>query len=184
MESSRCGSDKFVFPKSRVLVLCESLRDALKEPIEPLTPESRLNDSLKRPGKIISVGDFVTLTLSRHRIEPDVCVVDFRTRRGGIEEMMKKDVCKVGRKIVKVRNPAGEITYQLWDAVERALSGNEKTRIEVDGEEDLASLVALSLAPPGTAVIYGIPDMGIEIVRANEKTRATANEMLSKMTVR
>jgi hypothetical protein len=186
MASSRCGSDDagirtFVFPESRKLVLTEDLRQPLKELLAPLTPERRLKEALAGFKRIASVGDLVTITLVKAGISPDICVVDFKTKRCTLDASLKNELCRMGGKTVKVRNPAGVITAELWNAIREAYSRAGRTRIEVDGEEDLASLACLSIAPPGTAVIYGMPDMGIEIVPASESTRGFANGILCRM---
>jgi hypothetical protein len=183
MASSRSGSDDFVFPANKRLFLPESLRGELRELLEPLTPVEKLTESLSGMRKIVSVGDLCSLTLIEAGIHPDVCIVDFKTKRSPLEERQKANVCAIGKNCVKVANPAATITGELWKAVAGALESGEKTRIEVNGEEDLASLAAISMAPAGTAVIYGIPNMGIAVVHIDRKAKAWADGILRRMEV-
>ena len=183
MAGSRSGSDDFKFPKSRKLVLPDGLRNELKELLEPLTPETELAKALKGAVKIITVGDLVSLTIHRAGFKQDVCIVDFKTKRCGVDKATKDELCLIGVKCIRVKSPAAMITGEMWEAVRDAISCGENTRIEVEGEEDMASLICLSLAPFGTAVIYGIPDMGIEVVHVDERARKFANNILQRMTV-
>jgi uncharacterized protein (UPF0218 family) len=53
--------------------------------------------------------------------------------------------------------------------------------IEVDGEEDLASLAAISLAPGGVTVIYGLPNKGVVVVDATTANKKKVKEVLDRM---
>jgi uncharacterized protein (UPF0218 family) len=82
-----------------------------------------------------------------------------------------------------VRNPAGVITDELWDAIETVLKHLEKGPfcIEVEGEEDLASLAAIYLAPGGVTVIYGLPNKGVVVVKATAAHKQKVKEVLDRM---
>ena len=53
--------------------------------------------------------------------------------------------------------------------------------IEVEGEEDLAALAAIYLAPPDVTIIYGLPNKGVVVVKATEAHKAQVKEILDKM---
>ena len=63
--------------------------------------------------------------------------------------------------IIYVPNPPGRITKELVegvdDAVKKVIKRGQKQIIIVDGEEDLAAVPAILLAPLGAKVIYGQP---------------------------
>ncbi len=164
-------------------VLPENLREKLKEPIGKLVDEKTLLKLLKDEKYIISIGDMVTYTLLKNDIEPSICVVDFILERKKYEKEMMDKIKNFGEKIVKVKNPAGAITDGLWDAIDKSIKNmsEKKYRIEVDGEEDLASLVAIYLAPTYATVIYGLPDKGVLLVKANQVHKAKVEEILNKM---
>ena len=183
MASTRSGSDDFVFPVSGKLVLPESLRSELRVLLEPIVQEDALGKAVAGVPKVAAVGDLCSLTAVKRGIRPDICIVDFQTKRKKIDGKQKARVCGIGTRCVKVKNPAAQITRELWDAVFDAYSSPEKTRIEVEGEEDLAAIVCLHAAPRGTAVIYGIPDMGLEVVHVNERAKEFAGRVLRRMTV-
>ena len=53
----------------------------------------------------------------------------------------------------------------------------------MDGEEDLAVLPAVILAPQGAIVIYGMPNTGLVIITVNDEHRRNALAIVEKMEV-
>ncbi len=162
------------------LVLPDELRDKLAEPIGDVVQEDDLARLLEGSERVISVGDAVTLTLLRKGMEPDVAVFDYRTRRGE-DDALRGEIDRMRGAHMRVENPPGTITRALWRAVRDAVRGTEKVKIEVAGEEDLAALVAIAMAPEGAHVIYGLPQRGLAVVRVEESTRAFANAAMKRM---
>ena len=80
-------------------------------------------------------------------------------------------------------NPAGHLTPSLIDAVEVALSNDESTIINVDGEEDLAPILIHCLAPIGTAVIYGQPKVGVVVQISSLAVKNRCRDILSTFEV-
>ena len=58
---------------------------------------------------------------------------------------------------------------------------NMSLRIEIEGEEDLAALPAIWLAPRDVTIIYGLPDKGVVIAKSNDENKKKAKEILDKM---
>ncbi|UCE91470.1 MAG: DUF359 domain-containing protein [Methanobacteriota archaeon] len=162
------------------LVLPDDLRDELARPLGDIVQENALDALLEGSERVIGVGDVVTVTLLRRGIEPDVAVFDYRTRRANADAM-KDLVGRMSGVLVRVENPPGMITRALWRAVRDAARGTERVRIEVAGEEDLASLVAIATAPAGAHVIYGLPQQGLAVVRVDVSTRAFAVAAIRRM---
>jgi len=164
-------------------VLPEHLRNTLKEPLGMLVDEPELVRLLATKRHIVSIGDVVTYTLLTRRIEPLFCVVDYRTGRGDCEPSVKKTIQSFGKKTVRVNNPAGVITDELWNAIKQAYAqkGNIPVRIEVKGEEDLAALAAIYLAPGDVTIIYGLPNKGVVVVPATEESKQKVKEIINEM---
>ncbi|MEM0136582.1 MAG: DUF359 domain-containing protein [Thermoplasmatales archaeon] len=116
---------------------------------------------------LITVGDVVTATAIRFKIMPKLSIVDFKTKRN---EILPKIQNKWDRTI-SVRNAAGSISVELWNSIDFALRSKGNTLIEVEGEEDLASIPAILMAPDGAIVIYGVPDKGIAVYEVGEHLR-------------
>jgi uncharacterized protein (UPF0218 family) len=167
------------FPESD-LVLPEDLRKELAEPVGEVVPASSLRRVLEGSPMVICVGDVVTVTLLGLNMEPDVAVFDYRTQRS-FEANTRERIAKMGGTLVQVDNPPGRITKALWRAVRDAVRGADKVKIEVTGEEDLASLVAIATAPEGAHVIYGLPQRGLTVVRVDDSTRAIVYAAISRM---
>jgi len=96
---------------------------------------------------------------------------------------MKTLIQRYGRTHLTIKNPPGTITDELWDAIKKVYQNpqDQPVRIEVDGEEDLASLAAIYLAPRGVTVIYGLPNKGVVVVKATEAHKQKVKEVLDKM---
>ena len=158
------------------LVLPESQRDAFKEPLGEELPES-LFDSNMDETTYLTVGDVVSLTFRKHGVRPMLSIYDGFTERremtefAGLVEDEPKDV---------VVNPAGTITAAMAEAVRRGIEGKTDL-IRVDGEEDLAVLPCMVLAPDGTRIVYGMPGRCMMAIVVDDAVRDRAKELLSKM---
>ena len=134
---------------------------------------------------IITVGDICTIKINEQVRMPDLSIIDFKTKRDRHLSAEQRSIMdQIGEKIVNVNNNAGTISDELWNAVKVAISDNVKTRIVVEGEEDLATLAAISLADLGAKVIYGMPDKGMVVVDVNQRSKKRANSFLERMLVK
>jgi uncharacterized protein (UPF0218 family) len=160
-----------------VLTLPESLRSAFKEPLGPV--ETDANTLLQDvTGPLVAVGDIVTYHFVSAGRQPDVALVDERTKRAPVDEAVREAVVDPD---VTVPNPAGTITAELLVALREALADGETTTIFVDGEEDLATLPAVLLAPEGASVVYGQPDEGMVHVRVTSENKRQMRSLLDRM---
>jgi uncharacterized protein (UPF0218 family) len=164
-------------------VLPNNLRDFLKEPMGQLVNEKKLLNLLKNEKYIVSIGDLVTYTILKNDIEPIFCVVDFKTRRGKCPIEIVKLIKSFGKKSIIIKNPPGTISDDLWKVIEIAFENLEADtlRIEIDGEDDLASLAAIYLAPKDVTIIYGLPDKGVLVVKPTFENKKKVKEILDKM---
>ena len=141
---------------------------------------SGLNDEY-----IITVGDICTIKINEQVRMPNLSIIDFKTKRDSpLSSEQKSIMDQIGEKIINVNNNAGTISDELWNAIEVAISDKVKTRINVEGEEDLATLAAISLANLGAKVIYGMPDKGMVVVDVNQRSKKRANSFLERMLVK
>ena len=163
--------------------LPDDLRDKLKEPIGLLVNERDLLKLLLKEEHIVSVGDQVTYTILKNDIEPIFCVVDFKTKREHCSDDVKKKIQSFGKKRVIIKNPPRCISGNLWKGIESAFNNLEKNSllIEIDGEEDLAALPAILLAPGNVTIIYGLPNKGVVVVKASKENKRKVKEILDKM---
>jgi len=69
------------------------------------------------------------------------------------------------------------------DQIQTSLQGEEKIKIIVEGEEDLATLPAILYAPMGSAVVYGQPNEGSVLVDVTAEKKLHIEELIKRMIV-
>jgi uncharacterized protein (UPF0218 family) len=161
--------------------LPEELRPVFQEPFGPVLSTKELLDSWSGDDTVVAVGDVVARTLIENGLAPRAIVVDYRTQRGGEDAELRRVLGGWGDRVVRVANPAGTVTQELVDALLEALQARGTTRIEVDGEEDLAGLPLFAYAPLGTIILYGMPNRGVVRAVADADRRAKARDLLARM---
>lgn len=156
------------------LYLPEDLRSSLHKPLGKILSEV--------PGKIdsktITIGDITTKKFNEKNINQFLSIIDFQVKRQkkfdnisdlGFEEM----------KIVKVKNPAGTVTNDLFRAIINAFKSKKRQLILVEGEEDLSVLPAILVTPLGFVIYYGQPDEGLVEVEVTEKVKEKVYEIIN-----
>jgi uncharacterized protein (UPF0218 family) len=122
------------------------------------------------------VGDYITAYLFRHNIKPDLFIVD--------DKIMRKQISPIDADadvVLTVKNPAGTITDQAWSAIEAASRSRRRTKIQVDGEEDLLALVAILTVPLNSIVLYGQPLQGVVVVKVTAEMRERVRRIVDAM---
>ncbi len=170
-------------------MLTDHLRVLLKTPLGELVPNEerttkRLSDMIGTP--LVLVGDITASVMTEMGFVPQLILVDNHTKRGKkIPAIMVKPF-----RTVKVKNPAGMLTGELFKVIDDAINeivpgtiGDGPILIEVEGEEDLSTLAAIKLLPNGSTVVYGQPDSGLVVVTVDGKVRRKVEEMLREMEV-
>jgi uncharacterized protein (UPF0218 family) len=167
--------------------LPDAMRSEMRKPFGVLyrgegedTARQMLAD-MGRPAKLIAIGDISTFNLLKHGTVPDISVIDKKTHR----EPAGVDIIKVIRhsnfRDVNVKNPPGFVESELVSALSDAMDADVPVQIMVNGEEDLAALPAIVLAPVSSVVIYGLPDEGGIMVTVTPGIKDLIYGMLDKM---
>jgi len=136
---------------------------------------------MKDPAKVVSVGDIITCNLIEAGILPDICIVDHLTCRSAVSDEVIKRIRHPAYLEVSVENPAGSITLELVTCIEKALRSGNRIRILVRGEEDLAVMPAVVLAPRSSIVIYGQPSSGCVLIKVTDEKKKEIRELLKQM---
>ena len=144
--------------------LDESKINEFKEPFGALYPDFKdAIPAIKSANFLISVGDETTKNLVENDIIPDLAIIDNRIQR----KDHNHDIIRVDN-ILNAVNPAGTLTSNLWETIESAINStieDEENRIiVVEGEEDLAVLPCLLMAPEDGVILYGQPNEGLVFV--------------------
>jgi len=169
--------------KAPHLFLPDSAREAMRVPLGPVVQEDELEAHLKGAKILASVGDMVTLTLVNAGYDISLALFDYKTMRND-ERDFRERLRRMDGGRVRVRNPPAMITRELWDALRTAFSAIKaggNVRIEVEGEEDLAAIPAIMMAPDGARVLYGMPGRGIVVVTVDDRARKEAKNLLEMM---
>ncbi|MDG6223559.1 MAG: GTP-dependent dephospho-CoA kinase family protein [Candidatus Bathyarchaeota archaeon] len=130
----------------------------------------------EKPSTVISVGDVVSQNIVESGISVDILIVDNKTMRKTIQP-----ITAIAQKTLYTKNPAGTITDEAWNTIKLALQDKVKTKIVVDGEEDLLTLVTVLSAPEDALVVYGQPKVGIVLVKVTDKSRKNMRRFVDLM---
>ncbi|MFX1509789.1 MAG: GTP-dependent dephospho-CoA kinase family protein [Promethearchaeota archaeon] len=169
------------------LVLPKHLRESLKGPKGKLFSRKDLGAAKDactyirkhKLSPVIAVGDLVSINLMKVDCQATLSIIDGKTKRNdSIEYGIPTDVT------FTATNAATEIRPEVWIAIELALAAGQtgKTaKLLIEGEEDLTALPAVALAPNGSAVVYGLPDQGIVVIKVASEHKQAVHTILQKM---
>jgi cytidyltransferase-like protein len=168
----------FVKPqwKNKKLVLPKKLRSELAKPIGNIL----LDVPLKLSGdKTITIGDVTTQLFNGANIGQKLSIVDFVVKRERKFDQLSQLGFLDRIEVQIVDNPAGEISWDLFESIKKSLE-TEQSVILVNGEEDLAVLPAVLIAPLGYKIYYGQPNEGLVEVTVDEQTKKRGRELAAK----
>jgi uncharacterized protein (UPF0218 family)/phosphopantetheine adenylyltransferase len=162
-----------------------SLRTDLKAPKGDVydkkdgPPEERVVKRIREeiPKSVIAVGDVTAATLIHQGYIPDVSIVDGITKRGVYEEKLS------GEREYSFYNPAAVLYPEAWSTIDTAIHDKQKSLVTVDGEEDLMGFPGVLLAPNGSVMLYGQPDVGIVWVPVDKANKALGRSLLDAMPI-
>lgn len=130
----------------------------------------------EKPSTVISVGDVVSRNMIEYGISLNVLIVDNKVMRKPIQPITVDT-----DQTLYAKNPPGAITDEAWAVIRSAIEQKGKTRVMIDGEEDLLTLVAVLSAPEDALVVYGQPHVGIVVVKVTEETREKMRRIVDAM---
>lgn len=192
---SSAAADPSDLRPAKRYVLPEALRPELAKSFGKLVQNEDLPGELAGVDLVLAVGDVVSLTLKLLKITPRLFVCDYQTQRGvpdgagtytkGLvsneSALYETELGSWGDVSFTVRNPAGTITRQAWDAIRIGLEHPEgPVRVHVTGEEDLLAIPCFLEAPDGAVVLYGMPNQGIILVRLDAAFKQRVRTLLAK----
>ena len=158
------------------LVLPQKDRQVFKEQLGTELYDGDLEE-YQAQTTLITVGDVVSLTFRKHGIRPFLSIYDGMTER---REMTEFAIFVEDEEKKEVVNPAGMITKELVESIRSSIEGSGGL-IKVDGEEDLALMPVILLAPLGTDIIYGWPGKCMMRITTDESIKSKIEQMLFKM---
>jgi len=158
------------------LVLPKSLRPELHKPFGEV-----LNDIPKGLDgeRIVTIGDITTQKFNQNNVGQFLSIVDFFVHR----QVKFHQLSELGfgnQGFLKVENPRGIITPELFTSIRNVFKTKQEKIILVEGEEDLAVLPVLLIAPLGYSVFYGQPQEGLVRVEVTEENKEKAYVLVNK----
>jgi len=171
----------------REIVIPDWMREVLRKPLGTLYTGCNAIERVKKDfgdfENLMTVGDIVSASaISSWRI-PELCIVDYRSKRIEISDELKEVLRGVELREIKVKNPPGRITAKLVEAIKRGVR-EKRTIIVVDGEEDLATLPVVLLAPESSVVLYGQPDDGVVVIKVDEREKERVRELFRRIEIK
>ena len=126
---------------------------------------------------ICSVGDVTTRNLVSASVDIFLQVVDLKTKRKSDGSFSHVEGS------IKVSNPPGVITHDLFLSIKKVFEEGRETRIEVDGEEDLAVIPIIFYSKLDTVIAYGIPDIGMACLEVTQSLKEKIDDLLKRMDI-
>jgi cytidyltransferase-like protein len=184
----------YINPKflSQTATLPKQLRTQLQTPFGTLYhgTENNYATAIERiqiknlTSPIITVGDIVTAAFKQANIPITIAIIDFKTQR----KSLYTDITELGFRentpVIHVENIAGTISAQLTTALSSTLAKkSQETVIQVTGEEDLATIVAVLAAPLGSCIYYGQAKQGVVEILVTEEIKQLFREIYNQFAV-
>ncbi|OKY78225.1 MAG: DUF359 family protein [Candidatus Methanohalarchaeum thermophilum] len=130
--------------------------------------------------KLVSVGDYTTFKLIKRGKIPFLSIIDGKVERKEKPEI-EREIKKSYEEEVNVKNPPGHVTDELVNAIDKCLASDKNSLLIVEGEEDLAVVPVVKLAPIGYTLMYGQPNEGVVVVDINKDSKKSIKKIIKKM---
>lgn len=169
----------------RELKMPESLRPILQKPLGNVYKTTkqllRCIDTSKHT-LIITVGDIITDSFLKVGVDPDVKIIDFKSRRKPIKRdtLIKDSLYKDCLYLNKPGTINLKTAEKLKQMIRKRSVGPYGSWLIVDGEEDLLTLPAILFTPLNSLVLYGHWQYGIIAVEVDEEIKDKVRNIIKK----
>ena len=174
------------------MTLNSALRERLAKPFGEVMGFEKTAERLReraspagsaRPSLLIAVGDQIIVNLIQAKLMPDIAVYDGICQRKEVPRewiSLIRDAAVREGGSVREPNMPGTIN-PLMEARLRDLLSIRAGWLQIEGEDDLCSLVVMAYAPAGALLLYGQPNQGVVWVEIDEKRQKEAQEILREI---
>ena len=142
-----------------------------------------LDDLSSLDGPLIAVGDVTARVMLELDTVPDLALIDGQTKRMALDEDETVDTSHFPVRMT-ASSPAGVLTPNLLEQLERALRAEDACVMTVDGEEDMAPLYLHLLAPLGAVIVFGMPGWGLMVQRTTLAMKERCRTILNAFEVK
>jgi uncharacterized protein (UPF0218 family) len=161
------------------LIVPENVKEELRKPFGK-TFSSIDEIEIPRGKKLITIGDVSSYNAISVGLQPHVIVFDGKERRKPVNPKIKETLDNYEAEYFVAKNPAGSITRELWDTVKKCFLLGLKSKIFVDGEEDL-SFLPIAIECEDAIILYGNFVNGLVMVEVDEKLKNKCRELIKQM---
>ena len=170
------------------LKMPESLRTTLQKPLGKIFKDTKSllhYINTMKWAMIVAVGDIIVDSLLKEGIDPDVKVIDNKSRRERSDLFAKLKLVKKGPTLI---NNPGTINLKTAEKLRQMIrqrsvlnkDGPYGSWLVIDGEEDLLALPTILFAPLNSLVLYGHWQHGIIAVTVDEEIKERVREIFKK----
>jgi pantetheine-phosphate adenylyltransferase len=171
------------FMRKSTYRLPSNLRSSLEIPLGIVVKDlQNLPQVIPPLATIISVGDIVSMDLSKAGYIPKASIIDYHTRRKEIDINLIKQYFPIAHH--HINNDPATINTQIAPTLLKSLSTTNSDKctqvIVINGEEDLLVIPAVLLSPLGSYVIYGQYRLGMIIAQVTEELKSYVKHLLAQ----
>lgn len=171
-QMSRAGKD-YHQVLDQDLVLNNEQRQAFKVPQGELVAAPEID---ARSPLVAVVGDYCLENFIQHHWPYNLGVFDLLQQRQTFDSKLLHNLSHT----TNLHNPAGVITRDLTEKLLANLA-TKKAHLQIEGEEDLAAVALVILAPLGTEIYYGQPQQGMVQMVVTEELKQHFYDVLSSI---
>ncbi|MEK7518103.1 MAG: pantetheine-phosphate adenylyltransferase [Patescibacteria group bacterium] len=163
------------------LVIPLELRKDLKKPFGLLFRDPQ-KVKIPKCACLITVGDVTTKIFNELKLNQNISVIDFKVARKKEFSNLLQLGFSSKIKVINAKNPAGRLTPSLFSKVISIFSlyKNERVVLKIEGEEDLAVLPFILIAPLNSIIFYGQPAQGLVRVEVSEENKEKTYGLVSR----
>ncbi|MEM0056919.1 MAG: DUF359 domain-containing protein [Candidatus Geothermarchaeota archaeon] len=165
-----------------IYLFSEELSEEVRKPLGKVYTQENFHELVSEIAEtrsknlfIVTVGDRVTLSLLNIGITPDVAIIDMKERRERATPINKRNF----NRVLNAINEKGTINMNLCKVIRDSLK-YRPVLIVIEGEEDLVGFPAVLALPVGSLMLYGLPNVGVVMVRVNDSVKEHALKLLKR----
>jgi GTP-dependent dephospho-CoA kinase len=158
----------------------EKVMNDLKSPWGEIYKTKELIEKIKSR-KVIAIGDICAHKLIEKKVIPHICIYDGLTQRKKVSSKLKNFFEEHYKRIIIVENKAGTINPLAEFSLKNLIESKSSGAINIKGEEDLLTLVAMMHLPKDYVVVYGQPKKGAVLVEYSEDVKKKAKKIYDEM---
>jgi GTP-dependent dephospho-CoA kinase len=158
----------------------EKVMKVLKSPWGEIYKTQKLIEKINNR-KVIAIGDICAHKLIEKDLIPHICIYDGLTQRKKVSSKLKNYFEPFYKRIIIVENEAGTINPLAELSLKYLIESDLPGAMNIKGEEDLLTLVAIMNLKQDYVIVYGQPKKGAVLVEYSEEIKEKAKKIYDEM---